>query len=155
MTQGLLSDTFLETHVRVIPLTSLLSLCLSPLPSWSSPLSSLPPHCIPCSIPITSPLSLCLSLSWSSPLPSLLTAYPAPSLLPPPSLFASLSLSSPLPSLFTTFHMLLPYWHVPYTILCPPFLSLQKITRVKKIDEEEEEGGELTEEEIAALSRGE
>ena len=33
-------------------------------------------------------------------------------------------------------------------------LSFQKITRVKKIDEDEDEDSELTEEEIAALSRG-
>ena len=46
-------------------------------------------------------------------------------------------------------------YSVPNTLLWSPFLSLQKITRVKKIDEEEEEGGELTEEEIAGLSRGE
>ena len=33
--------------------------------------------------------------------------------------------------------------------------DMQRVVRIKKMNEDEEEGGELTEEEIEALSRGE
>ena len=33
--------------------------------------------------------------------------------------------------------------------------GMQRVVRIKKMNEDEEEGGELTEEEIEALSRGE
>ena len=127
MTQGLLSDTFLETHV---------SACTTPCPCILY---------IHCTSTPSSPWisqSFCHSYTDSHPFsPSNLPCThallqqehnydkQAPPTAPPPLLYSHC------------------------VSLCYP-LSCQRITRVKKIDEDEEEGTDLTAEEIAALSQG-